>query len=110
MTAQGRPRTLTRCMPAVIKPSDDELRTARRMAASHRRRRYPDRSACGLCGHRWRTGETHTGKPSNGCSQRRQALEVIDACGQLDIHGHVISLSATTGPDSQDHDQPVVSS
>lgn len=88
MTEPTRPRPRTRHVPPMIaKPNDVELRAARRAAAQHRRRRYPDTSVCGLCGWRWQLGATRTGKPSRGCFRRRQALEVLDAGGLLDTHG-----------------------
>lgn len=89
MTRPADPSQPEPVPPARI-PSEEEIRAARRTAAQHRRRRHPDRRCCGSCVRRWEVGETRTGKPSRGCRDRRQALEVLDIAGQLDELGRPV--------------------
>lgn len=72
--------------------SHEPVPTARRVAAQHRRwraRRWP--GWCGFCGCRWQAGTTRTGKLARGCHQRRGALEILDAVGELDASGRPVT-------------------
>lgn len=71
-------------------PDPDQIRAARRTVATHRRRRHPDRRACGHCCWPWRIEQTPGGRPSRGCATRRRALDVLDAAGELDALGRPI--------------------
>lgn len=79
-------------------PGAEEIRAARRVAAQHRRRRHPDKHRCGLCGGRWEVGRTRSGRPSRGCPPRRQALEILDAVGQLDELGRPVPSTPEPTP------------
>jgi hypothetical protein len=68
----------------------DPVTEARRAVLQHRRRRYPDRAACGFCGGKWQIGHTAAGTPMAGCEPRRQAIVILDQAGQLDADGHLV--------------------
>ena len=95
MTTQRRLGTLTRLVPTAIKTKTSDLyrSTGGDFAPSP-----PLTSGCGLCGHHRQVGETHSGEPSKDCSPGRQALEVIDASGQLAMRRHVTSTDAAIRP------------
>lgn len=71
-------------------PDPDEVWAARRAVSAHRRRRHPNRRACGYCCWPWRIGRTLGGRPSRGCATRQRALDVLDAAGQLDALGRPV--------------------
>lgn len=82
-----RPAIRYRTAPAL--PDETEVRAARATVARHRRRRYPDQSACGFCGGPWRSGVTYTGRPVAGCFRRRHAVDVLDVAGWVTADGRL---------------------